>query len=110
MKAKCDLLFTYGNGYDELVELIRGNTRFVFHVVDEAKLDRRRVTSRYKGWVKLAHKSQSKDGYVRLEKKSGRCLMHVVDKSAGQLTGAWLSWLMRNASDLVYGIDVRFAD
>ena len=107
MKATCDILFIYQKGYYELVELIRSNPHYVFQVIGEAKLDRRRAKAKMMGWVKLKHKSPSKEGYVRLEKKKGRCLMEIVDKSNGQLTGSWISWLLRNASDMLVGVDMR---
>jgi hypothetical protein len=107
-----DFLFKAGAGYDDLVNLIRSNPRFVFEVVKQDKIDKRTKVAKETGWVKVRHKQHkgSHRGTIKLSKNLGVCRASVRDQSGGmKLIGAWTSWLASNASDLVSGLDVRIA-
>jgi len=104
---RVEFLFKAGAGYDELLSLLRSNPRFVFCVHSEDSIDKRTKKSKVKGWARIKHKQHH--GEVKLAKDSGRCTGEITDRSpAMKLTGAWVSWLANNASELIYGVDVRF--
>jgi hypothetical protein len=103
-----DFLFKHGAGYDDLVTLIQSNPKYVFEVVGQDKTDRRTKKAKESGWVEIRHKQHP--GAIRLTKNLGVCRASVRDQSGGlKLIGAWTSWLASNASDLMSGLDVRFA-
>lgn len=102
-----DYMFRAGKSYDDLLDLIRSNPRYVFFIHAECRRDKRTKKARLKGWAKIHHKKH--EGEVKLIKERGRCFTEIDDMSGGhQLLGAWLAWLASNAADLVYGVDVRF--
>jgi hypothetical protein len=107
-----DFLFKTGAGYDSLVNLIRSNPKYVFEVFKQDKRDKRTKKAKEAGWVEIRHKQHknSHRGVIRLTKSLGVCRASVRDGSGGfKLIGAWTSWLASNASDLISGLDVRFA-
>lgn len=109
MDFQIDFLFKTGFGYDDLVKKIQENPRYVFHVAKQDKTDKRTRKAKDKGWVDIKHKQHTK-GVIRLSKNLGICRASVADDSGGfKLIGAWTSWLASNASDLISGLDVRFA-
>jgi len=95
-----DLTFLHGKGLDDLTELLESNPRFVFTIHK-----RKRGKS---GWTVWRHKQQkSHRGDVKLMKGNGAFHGRIKDRSDGQLTGAFLSWIVRNAHQLVYRVDFR---
>lgn len=106
---RMDFLFKSGNGYEELVDLIRSNPRFVFRVHREDTTDKRRRLARVRGWVVLRHRRYGAKGEVKVIKDHGRCFAEITDDTGSlQVVGSWVSWLASNASELVHGVDVRF--
>jgi len=96
----CDLVFVQGKGLDDLNDLLRTNPRYVFQIV-------KRKRGR-EGWAVWQHKQQgSHRGEVKLIQSGGKFRGEVRDRSNGMLTGAFLGWIIRNASDLVYRIELR---
>jgi hypothetical protein len=107
MNFQIDFLFRSGAGYDDLIELIQGNPRYVFTISKQDRIDKRTKKAKEKGWVELSHK-QYKEGVIKLFKNQGICRASVTDDSGGlRLIGAWISWLASNASELLAGLDVR---
>ncbi len=95
-----DFTFLHDKGLDDLTELLESNPRFVFAIHK-----RKRGKN---GWTVWRHKQQrSHRGDVKPMKENGTFRGRIRDVSDGQLTGAFLSWLVRNAADLVYRVDVR---
>jgi hypothetical protein len=112
MDFEIDFLFKAGASYDDLVALIRSNPRFVFEVAKQDKIDKRTRKAKETGWAEIRHKqhNNSHRGSIKLSKKSGVCRAAVRDEAGGmKLIGAWTSWLASNASELLSGLDVRFA-
>jgi hypothetical protein len=105
MELYMEFLFRGGAGYDELVERIKSNPKFAFTVAAQARVDKRTTKAKLKGWTKLAHKGYQ--GQVKLVKDQGYCRSEIHDEAGGKLLGAWTSWIARNASDLVCGMDLR---
>jgi hypothetical protein len=106
MQVKMDMLFRSEAGYDQLVERLQSNPKFVFEVAGQDRRDKRTRESKTIGWVKLEHKKMN--GAAVLHKRAGVCWCVVNDKAEGRLLGAWISWLARNATDLLWGLDSRF--
>jgi hypothetical protein len=106
MMVKMDLLFRSDAGYDQLVERLQSNPKFVFEVTGQDRRDKRTRKAKTTGWVKLEHKRMT--GVVELRKHDGVLDCTVNDTAEGRLFGAWLSWLGRNATDLLWGCDCRF--
>lgn len=95
-----DLTFLHGKGLDDVTELLDSNPRFVFTIHK-----RKRGKN---GWTVWRHKQQrSHRGDVKLMKKDGIFWGRIKDRSDGQLTGSFLSWIVRNADKLVHRIDFR---
>lgn len=92
-----DLFFVFGKGLDDLNELLESNVRFVF------KIHRRKRGK--DGWAVWRHSKHRGD--VKLTKQGGTFRGRITDRSEGLLTGAFLSWIIRNAGDLIHGIDIR---
>lgn len=108
MDFQIDFLFKAGACYDDLVNLIKGNPRYVFEVLKQDKTDKRTRKAKDTGWVLIGHKRHS--GVIKLSKNCGVCRAEVRDESGGlKLIGAWTSWLATNASLLISGLDIRFA-
>ncbi|HEY7330962.1 MAG TPA: hypothetical protein VH592_25215 [Gemmataceae bacterium] len=106
MDFQIDFLFKTGAGYDDLVNLIQGNPRYVFEILKQDKIDKRTKKSRESGWVQIGHKQHA--GYIKLTKDNGVCRAAVHDDSGGlKLIGAWTSWMASNASHLISGLDLR---
>jgi hypothetical protein len=111
MKFEIDFLFKTGAGYDQLLELIQSNPRYVFEIVKQDKIDKRTKKAKETGWVEVRHKQYNKShrGIIKISKNLGVCRTSVLDQSGGsKLIGAWTSWLASNASHLISGLDVRF--
>lgn len=92
-----DLFFVYGKGLDDLNALLESNVRFVF------KIHRRKRGK--DGWTVWRHSKHRGD--VKLMKKEGTFRGRITDRAEGLLTGAFLSWIVRNAGGLIHGIDIR---
>lgn len=107
MQVKMDMLFRSEAGYDKLVEHLQSNPKFVFEVAGQDRRDRRTRKAKTTGWVRLEHKRMN--GAVTLHKHDGACWCIIDDEAEGRLLGAWVSWLARNATDLLWGCDSRFA-
>lgn len=107
MPYQLDFMFSQGAGYDDLLDRLQSNKRFVFFVHLADKIDKRTRKSKNKGWAKIEHKKYG--GSIRLVKDSGRCRAEIRDDGTGEFTGAWMSWLIRNASDLIYGMNLQLA-
>lgn len=106
---RMDFLFKAGKGYEDLLDLVRSNPRFVFSVHREDTTDKRRRLARVKGWARLRHDRYRHKGEVKLVKDHGRCFAEITDNSGGlQVVGAWVSWLASNAGDIVHGVDIRY--
>jgi hypothetical protein len=107
MQFQLDFMFKAGAGYDDLVALIQSNSRYVFEVSGQDKIDKRTTRSKMEGWVKISHKQHG--GTIKLTKNNGVCQASFTDESGGlKLIGAWTSWLASNASHLIAGVIVRF--
>jgi hypothetical protein len=90
MEFQMDFLFKTGAGYDALVSLIQGNSRYVFFVSKQDKIDKRTKKSKETGWVEICHKQH--DGSIKLSKDHGVCRATIDDQSGGmKLIGAWTS-------------------
>jgi hypothetical protein len=108
MPAQIDFLFAQGAGYEDLVERIQSNPRFVFYVKKADRIDKRTRRAKVKGWAKIEHKRY--EGAIWLDKSHGRCSAEIEGDETGEFTGSWVSWIIRNAPDLIYGLDLRFAE
>jgi len=107
MNFQIDFLFKNGAGYDDLLNLIQSNPKFVFEIWKQDKIDKRTTKAKEKGWVEISHKQHG--GVIKLSKDLGVCCAFVSDQSGGlKLIGAWTSWLASNASHLISGLDLRF--
>ena len=104
-----DLFFKEGKGYEDLITLIKSNPKkYTFLVNKIDKIDKRLRKSRNYGWTMLKHRNERFEGYVKIFKHDGECFCNINDNSGyGALTGAWLSWLVSNAYELIYGVDIR---
>ncbi len=97
-RVNCDLVFVQKKGLEDLIDRLRANPRFVFQI------HRRKRGS--EGWAIWRHKQQvSHRGDVKLFQSGGKFWGQIQDRSNGQLTGAFMSWLIRNASDLIYRVE-----
>jgi len=103
---KLDFLFREGAGFDKLVALIESNPRYVFKITKREKIDKRKKRSKDEGWVEVTHENYK--GKILLSKNNGVCKATVTDTDSSLLIGAWTSWLARNASGLISGLDIRF--
>jgi hypothetical protein len=107
MRFEIDFLFKAGSGYDELVQLIGSNYRYVFEISKQDKIDKRTTKSKETGWTDVTHKRHA--GVVKLKKNNGVCTAEIKDDSGGhQLIGSWTSWIASNASHMVSGMNLRF--
>ncbi len=98
--VSCDLVFLQGKGLDDLNERLRGNPRFVFQI-------QKRKRGK-EGWALWRHKQEvTHRGDVKLIQSGGKFTGRISDRSDGKLTGAFLGWLVRNASDLIYRVEFR---
>ena len=96
--VNCELVFVQGKGMDDLNELLKGNPRFVFHIVKRKRGK--------EGWAVWRHKQQvTHRGDVKLIQSRGTFRGQIRDRSNGMLAGAFLGWIVRNARDLVYRIE-----
>jgi hypothetical protein len=100
----CDFTFFHGKGLNDLNKLLKSNSRFVFEI-------HKRHKGKKKNWVVWRHKQKrTHGGDVKLIEEGGIFWGEITDNSNGMLTGAFLGWIIRNARDLVYGINFRQAD
>ena len=104
---RLDMIFKHPNGLDELNDRLVSNPRFIFYLYKDTGRDKRTRLSRLKGRYIWRHKRQGYNGVIKLIKDNGRFWVEIDDQSAGLLTGAFISWIIRNANDLVAGIDMR---
>ncbi len=96
--VNCDLVFIQGKGLDDLIELLKANPRYVF-TLEKRKRGR-------EGHALWRHKQQgSHRGDVKLFQSGGKFWGQIRDHSNGMLTGAFLGWIVRNASELIYRIE-----
>jgi hypothetical protein len=100
LSVDCDLVFVQGKGLDDLNDRLRDNPRFVFWI-DKRKRGK-------EGWALWRHKQTvTHKGDVKLIQSGGKFRGQIKDRSNGMLTGAFLGWILRNASDLIYRIEFR---
>jgi hypothetical protein len=111
MDFQIDFLFRVGAGYDQLIErmrLVQKSPHSVFTISNEAKVDKRFKKAKEIGWVEISHKRYN--GVIKLLKSLGVCRGFVDEQADGKFIGAWVSWLARNATDLMSGFDIRVMD
>ncbi len=108
MAYQMDFLFARPDGYEELVERVESNPRFVFEVRQEDRIDKRTRKAKHRGWARIQHKKYNRT--ITLRKAGGGCEAELGGDATPEFTGAWISWLVRNAGDLIYGINLRLRD
>ncbi len=103
-----DLIFKHPHCLDDLNERLGSNPRFIFYLHKDSGRDKRTRLARVKGRYVWRHKRKGYEGDIKLVKNEGVFWVDIADASDGLLTGAFFSWLQRNAADLIAGANVRF--
>ena len=97
-----DLTFAHGSGLADLLKRLESMESSIFSIKK-----RRGGKSTKKLSAVWAHARYR--GEVRLVQEDGVSSGQIVDKAQGQLTGAFNSWMVRNAKDLVRRVYAEFA-
>jgi len=100
-----DLVLNQGLSIDHLTDLLRSNPRYVFTCdlpAQRRKVPRHEASRITYRWI---HKRYG--GEVKLKKQDNTFWAEIVAENEGQLVGAFVSWLINNARQIVCRIDIR---
>ena len=97
----------HGFAIEDLTDLLRKNPKYVF-TYEDTLLKLRRFRNKPKATYHWKHKQYG--GPIRLKKREGVFWGEVPEskvRGPGQLLGAFVSWLLVNAPNMVYRLDVQ---
>lgn len=100
-----DLTFRQGFSIDHLTDLLRSNPRYIFTCNIPAR--KRKISRHGAKQITYCWFHKKYDGEIKLKKRGGIFWAEINSENIGQLVGAFVSWLISNAKEMVYRIDIR---
>lgn len=106
-KIELDINFKSGKDIEDLIRILNEMSQSTFIVTQEKKRDMRTKEGKEVAWFIWRHKQSNYGGKIRLGLEWGVSSINIDDESDGRLTGAFISWIIRNATNTVRSIYLK---